>query len=157
MKNSYINKKGQVIQPKDLEKTMDELNGAVDKAKLYPTPVNADKGKYLKYDESGKLIYDDVPTSEIPTITIAQEQITSTDPLEFTLTSAQIQLIGANEQILFEIPYEGVDKTIYNKTFSNPLAGYQFTNVTVSYGNSATRMYAHRFLFLQPKLLHTYE
>ena len=28
MKNSYINKTGQVIQPKDLEKTMDEINDA---------------------------------------------------------------------------------------------------------------------------------
>ncbi len=61
MKNSYINKIGQVIQPKDLENTMDEINAAIDRAMLYPTPVNADKGKYLKYDEDGNLVFDEVP------------------------------------------------------------------------------------------------
>lgn len=75
MKNSYINKIGQVIQPKDLEKTMDEINGAVDKADLYPIPKNADKGKYLKYDESGKLIFGDVASGMENPMTTADDII----------------------------------------------------------------------------------
>lgn len=100
MKNSYINKKGQVIQPKDLEKTMDELNGAVDKTKLYPTPTNADKLKYLKVDADGNLIFDDVPEGFENPMTTADDIIVggaSGTPTRLAKgTQGQVLKVGAS-------------------------------------------------------------